>query len=218
METSSEIPTTKRTLPFGAKVMLVIGCLGLAAWFGLGYFLKGGSGFCPVTHSGSDEENLALMRKNLESTARISPNRELQGSVFFKESISLEQFFELLNQYHIAKEKKGAIGPSVTVRYDIRTDRAVPEGAGAGVEMTSAWNDAESFRNWFISDQSKYKEDVIRSSIMVDGFNVHASARTFQKIWEEHPEIVRGVGVTCTSIFYNIKPDDPVVFDGPSPF
>ncbi len=57
-----------------------------------------------------------------------------------------------------------------------------------------------------------------QKEVAVINLITNAQTKEFARLWQDHPEIVRGIGTSCTHVFYIVSPTDPIKFDGPNLF
>ncbi len=177
---------------------------------------------CPSKVNASTEENVQLMRRNLEAIAQRSPLQDIVGQVIFKQGITAKDFIRLANKYHIHIAGKSDLlgGSSIQL---LRSSNPNGTSDVQGLELTADYFQEDTFEKavkenappdpWLPENSSSTSTSYVAAVI---NFSANAQANDFLNLWKENGDIVRAIGVGCTRIFYIVSPSDPIRLGGPS--
>lgn len=178
---------------------------------------------CPKTFDDSTENNIQHMQRNLVSIAQHDPLHDIQGQVIFKQGIPPEKFIQLVNKYHlhITNEKNVFGGSSIQIITSSSSDGRI--NTILGLELTPEFFQKETFSKAVKKNsppETHLPGETTSSSTIktmtVINFSANTQAAEFLNLWNENTDLVRAVGVGCTSVFYIVGPTDPIKFGGPS--
>ena len=171
---------------------------------------------CEKKSDATTEENIQRMRQNLSSIVRYFPAEDIQGQIIFKQGITPEDFIRLVKTYdfHIT-DKPGMFGGSSIQVHTVYDDKRL--NGIAGFKLTPEFLQADTFLA-AVKKNSPPEDQEATSTPVVTIINAHISGRADEllKFWQEHEDLVRGVGVGCTTVFYTVGLTDPIIFGGPS--
>ncbi|MDD4995193.1 MAG: hypothetical protein PHW53_01870 [Patescibacteria group bacterium] len=173
---------------------------------------------CPWPHNkNTTEENIALMRANLERISGSNPDLVENGHIFLKDDMPVERFVSMTKDYEFIipdREHDYRHKESIRVYSEPPDD---PLGAGiAAVSLEPEHFEINSFYEW--AENSEYMRNTSLSSIKVRSFHVRATLKNFNKLWKENDDVIRGIGVGCTDVNYLVNPTDPVIMSVMSSF
>ena len=173
---------------------------------------------CEKKSDATTEENIQLMRQNLSSVARYFPAQDIQGQILFKEGITPEDFIGFVKMYHFhITDTPGMFGGSSVQVHTVYSDKRL--NGVEGFKLTPEFLQADTFLA-AVKKNSPPDDQKATSTPAVTIINAHVNGRSdeFLKFWQEHEDLVRGVGIGCTTVFYIAGSTDPIIFSGPSIF
>lgn len=163
---------------------------------------------CQTSYNATTEQNIFLMRENLDSIVRHFPNQELNGFVLFNQGIPIEQYIKLIKKYNV--HMSGQQPPYAFDSIQFVATRHSPvygiEKIGIAEKMKPDFFEIESFYKWSLNQKEKIDPD----SVAINSFWANTTAKEFLALWDENKGVVRGIGIGCTAPRYVPNPRDPI--------
>ncbi len=164
---------------------------------------------CPHERPKTTEDGTRAMRANVHSIAATSPHAIVVGQVFLTRGIDISEFIKLTQHYQFdANYPEHGVGPSVQFQIpnaSVMAEAAVPEFFASS-----------TFETWLIKKNEimpknpEYEtiQTLNRENTKVISFVLQGPATSFERLWQEQPDTVRAIGMSCTSIFGIRRPSE----------
>lgn len=156
------------------------------------------------------EAALKSMRTNLEAISKYKPESVIRASVFFQNgTIPVSDIFEIFSKYHfeLTTDKPQLYGQesSISLIYPINDDGI--EGAILTADMLSNEGMEKFFKNKSLHAIAMHTnlDNFQTDQLGTIGFYSFARAKDLLALWNENPNLIKGVGIGCTQNFTYIK-------------
>ncbi len=142
----------------------------------------------------TEEEAIKGMKDNLQSINKYHPDREILGSIILKDTISFNEFLDMYEEYNFSFE---IIHDEISARNSIVVIDPDNNSKREHIALTAELLSTES------------------PKFLVSAFQSNASSTDLIRFWDENENMVRGIGVGCTSPHLFPEPSEAIEFGLP---